>query len=150
MRTHYVCKYYFNASHSFKGDIKSAHSHTFTMTLYVGRRKKEDETDIEFVDHEVASFLEEYEERYLNDLPGFEGKDGSLETIGEVFYEKIKRKLRGTPFSLYQLDIAESPLFVYQVADQILLPTLNMENTKGNYDAILMQKQQLEHLKKRG
>lgn len=150
MRTHYVCKYYFNASHSFDGDKEAAHSHTFMVTLYVGRRKQEDQTDIEFVDEKVNDFLKEYEEQYLNDLPGFEGRDGTLETIGEVFYEKLKLTLRGTPFSLYQLDIAESPLFVYQVADQILLPTLNMENTKGNYDAILMQKKQLEHLKKRG
>lgn len=150
MRTHYVCKYYFNASHSFDGNKESSHSHTFTVTLYVGKRKKEDETDIKFVDQKVERFLEKYEEQYLNDLQEFEGKDGSLETIGEVFYEKIKLELRGTPFSLYQLDISESPLFVYQVADQILLPTLNMENTKGNYDAILMQKKQLELLKKRG
>ncbi len=150
MRTYYVCKYYFNASHSFNGNQASAHSHTFTMALYIGRRDMKDETDMELVDRQVTQFLARYEERYLNDLPEFEGRDASIESIGDVFYEKLNTQFNKTSFLLYQLDISENPLSVYQVADQILLPTLNMENSKSNYDAILKQKKQLEQLYKRG
>lgn len=146
MRNYYMCKYYFNASHSFNNNKATAHNHTFTLMLYVGIRVKDEGVNADDIDKQVIRFLARYEDRYLNELPEFEGKDGSLESIGNTFYEALKIQFRGTPFSLYQLDIADNPLSVYQVADRILLPTLNMENSKENYSAILKQRKQLEEI----
>lgn len=150
VRNYYICKYYFNASHSFQNNRESAHSHTFTIVLYVGRRNLQDETDVKIVDQEVKKYLERYEGSYLNDLDEFTGTDASIETIGDTFYEALKILLRETAFSLYQLDVSDNPLSVYQVADRILLPIQNMENSKENYEAILEQKKRLNELQKRG
>ena len=37
---------------------------------------------------------------------------------------------------LYQLDISENPLCVYQVSDRLLLPTMNMDESGRNYQKI--------------
>lgn len=145
-----MCKYYLNASHSFQGNKETAHSHTFTIVLYVGIRNTEKDADVEVVDQHMRRFLKRYEGNYLNELPEFSGKEASLEDMGNLFYEAVKIQLRGTDFSLYQLDISDNPLSVYQVADRILIPTLNMGNSKNNYDVILEQKRQRSRLQKRG
>ena len=118
--------------------------------MYVGRRNIQDETDVKIVDQQVRQYLERYEGSYLNELDEFIGTDASIETIGDIFYEALKVLLRGTVFSLYQLDISDNPLSVYQVADRILLPIQNMDNSKENYEAILEQRKRLNELQKRG
>lgn len=140
MRCYYVSRYYMNASHSFHGSRETAHSHTFTIVLYIGKRKETEESSIEIVDHCAEELLSQLEGRYLNELSMFEGTDTSIEDIGNYLYETLKVRFRKTNFSLYQLDIADNPLSVYRVADRILLPTLNMDNSKDNYDAIMEQK----------
>ena len=70
----------------------------------------------------------------------FQNTNASIEDIGNYLYETLKVRFRTTNYSLYQLDIADNPLSVYRVADRILLPTLNMDNSKDNYDAIMEQK----------
>lgn len=150
VRNYYICKYHFNASHSFGETRESVHSHTFTVILYVGKRRGKEEADINEVDVLVERFLNRYTGSYLNDFPEFGGEDVSIERIGTMFYEELKVAFRRTTFSLYQLDVSENPLSVYQVGDRILLPILNMENSKSNYDAILKQKKQMEPLHKRG
>lgn len=144
MRCYYRCRYYFNARHSFQGNRERAHAHTFTITLYLGVRHKQTAADMDQADAVVREFLQSYENVYLNDLPEFEGKSATIEEIGDWFYERLKERFHPTEMSLYQLDIAENPLSVYQVADRILLPTLNMDNSKNNYDAILHQREQLK------
>ncbi|HCJ09483.1 MAG: 6-carboxytetrahydropterin synthase [Lachnospiraceae bacterium] len=140
MRCYYVSRYYMNASHSFHGNRETAHSHTFTVVLYIGKRKEQKESDIEVVDCYAEELLSQLEGRYLNELPMFQNTDTSIEDIGNYLYETLKVRFRETNYSLYQLDIADNPLSVYRVADRILLPTLNMDNSKDNYDAIMEQK----------
>ncbi len=140
MRCYYVSRYYMNASHSFHGNRETAHSHTFTVVLYIGKRKEQKESDIEVVDCYAEELLSQLEGKYLNELPMFQNTDTSIEDIGNYLYETLKVRFRETNYSLYQLDIADNPLSVYRVADRILLPTLNMDNSKDNYDAIMEQK----------
>ena len=74
--------------------------------------------------------------RYLNELPEFEGCGNTLETIGDYFYEKLRKQLMKSGMELYQLDISENPLCVYQVSDRMLLPTMNMDTSNRNYQKI--------------
>ncbi len=140
MRCYYVSRYYMNASHSFYGNRETAHSHTFTVVLYIGKRKEQKESELEIVDCYAEELLSRLEGRYLNELPMFQNTNASIEDIGNYLYETLKVRFRTTNYSLYQLDIADNPLSVYRVADRILLPTLNMDNSKDNYDAIMEQK----------
>ena len=126
MFNYYIYRTYFNAKHSFNGDITKIHGHSFTVVTYIGM--KDSKEDIPFFKLEaiISSFIDQYRGRYLN----------TLETIGDYFYEKLRKQFMKSGMELYQLDISENPLCVYQVSDRMLLPTMNMDTSNRNYQKI--------------
>lgn len=146
MIDYYKCQYHFNASHSFDGDKEQAHSHTFTMMLYIRNHSGKD-MDFKRLDRVIEIFLGRYEGLYLNELPCFAG-DASIEAIGDYFYEQLKIHLSELDAELMQLDIGDTPLGVYQVCDRILLPTVNERRSRENLEAILSYKKQMPDQKK--
>ena len=70
MIDYYKCQYHFNASHSFDGNKEQAHSHTFTMILYIRNLSGRD-MDFKRLDRMIEIFLGRYEGMYLNELPCF-------------------------------------------------------------------------------
>lgn len=111
MIDYYKCQYHFNASHSFDGNKEQAHSHTFTMILYIRNHSGRD-MDFKRLDRMIEIFLGRYEGMYLNELPCFAG-NASIEAIGDYFYEQLKIKLSELNAELMQLDIGDTPLGVY-------------------------------------
>lgn len=146
MIDYYKCQYHFNASHSFDGNKEQAHSHTFTMILYICNHSGRD-MDFKRLDRMIEIFLGRYEGMYLNELPCFAG-NASIEVIGDYFYEQLKIKLSELNAELMQLDIGDTPLGVYQVCDRILLPTVNEKRSRENLEAILFYKKQMPDQKK--
>lgn len=122
MKDYYICRYNMNATHSFSGR-ESAHGHTFHISVYVERKSCEDlendTTDMKIgsIDRLVKSFLHQYEGRYLNDMEPFSENGASVEDIGDFFYDQLAGLIDKTEFKLNRLDIAENPLFVYEVGD---------------------------------
>ena len=121
MFNYYIYRTYFNAKHSFNGDITKIHGHSFTVVTYIGM--KDSKEDIPFFKLEAI-------------ISSFEGCGNTLETIGDYFYEKLRKQLMKSGMELYQLDISENPLCVYQVSDRMLLPTMNMDTSNRNYQKI--------------
>ena len=142
MIDYYKCQYHFNASHSFDGNKEQAHSHTFTMILYIRNHSGRD-MDFKRLDRMIEIFLGRYEGMYLNELPCFAG-NASIEAIGDYFYEQLS----ALTAELMQLDIGDTPLGVYQVCDRILLPTVNERRSRENLEAILFYKKQMPDQKK--
>ena len=105
MFNYYIYRTYFNAKHSFNGDITKIHGHSFTVVTYIGM--KDSKEDIPFFKLEaiISSFIDQYRGRYLNELPEFEGCGNTLETIGDYFYEKLRKQFMKSGMELYQLDI---------------------------------------------
>ena len=122
MKDYYICRYNMNATHSFSGR-ESAQGHTFHISVYVERKSCEDlendTTDMKIgsIDRLVESFLHQYEGRYLNDMEPFSENGASVEDIGDFFYDQLAGLIDKTEFKLNRLDIAENPLFVYEVGD---------------------------------
>ncbi len=143
MIRYYVYQYYLNAEHSMGNDRSSAHPHTFSITLYIGGMEKKSDIPFYQVDERIKNFFREYNGQYLNDLPVFAAKEPNIETIGDVLYEALKGTLESVQLQLFQLDISENPLCVYQVSDRILLPTTSMKQSEEIFDKILLRKQQL-------
>lgn len=146
MIDYYKCQYHFNASHSFDGNKEQAHSHTFTLILYIRNHSGRD-MDFKQLDRMIEIFLGRYENLYLNELPCFAG-NASIEAIGDYFYEQLKIKLSELNAELMQLDIGDTPLGVYQVCDRILLPTVNERRSRENLETILFYKKQMPDQKK--
>lgn len=144
MKEYYICKYNLNAMHSVNHDIEKSHGHTFHIELYVERKGTENREydvsdDIDTVDVLVNAYLKQYEGNNLTTMKPFVGMGTTIEEIGECFFEAIGELLQETPFELFQLNISENPLFVYQVTKKIYLPIINMENTISNYEVIRRQ-----------
>ncbi len=119
MQKYYKYQYRFNASHSMDSNPEHAHMHTFTVGLYIGREQEWIFNDIDSV---VRDYLEPYEQAYLNDLPEFRGRVPNLENLGDVLFEGLERKLAEQGATVYQLDIGDNPLSVYQISTRLHLP----------------------------
>jgi 6-pyruvoyltetrahydropterin/6-carboxytetrahydropterin synthase len=147
MFDYYIEKAHFNAKHSFSGDVEEAHGHSFTMVCYIGMRGSEnaehrvdEKSEIKLI---IDSFADSYRDKYLNELEEFCGRENTLELLGDVFFEKLRALLAKRGHCLYQLDISENPLCVYQVSDRILLPTLNMGVSGENYKKIFAEQDKM-------
>lgn len=136
MFNYYIYRTYFNAKHSFDGDVSKIHGHSFTVLTYIGMKNRNEEIPFFKLEAIVSSFIDKYRGRYLNELPEFAGCENTLETIGDYFYEELRRMLEKNGMELYQLDISENPLCVYQVSDRLLLPTMNMDESGKTYQKI--------------
>lgn len=125
MKDYYICRYNMNATHSFSGR-ENEHGHTFHISVYVEResyvRLENDTTDMEIdsIDRLVESFLNKYEGRYLNDMEPFSERGASIEDIGDYFFDRLAELIDKTEYELKKLDIAENPLFVYEVGSGTL------------------------------
>lgn len=136
MFNYYIYRMYFNAKHSFNGDVSKIHGHSFTVVTYIGMKDKDEEIPFFKLEAIISSFIDRYRGKYLNELPEFAGCENTLETIGDFFYEELRQMLEKNSMELYQLDISENPLCVYQVSDRLLLPTMNMNESGRNYQKI--------------
>lgn len=61
--------------------------------------------------------LEEYKNKYLNDLEEFKG-DANIENVGEVFWKKLFRVFEKNGWALIRLEIGENPLRIYSVSTE--------------------------------
>lgn len=80
----YKLKFELHAEHSnVIGDKAGRHQHTFSIVLYLkAQRKMELYQEIE---QKIESWLSPFQNRNLDEMPGFENGDTTLENIGNVF-----------------------------------------------------------------
>lgn len=122
MVKYYKYQYRFNASHSFNTPGSNIHMHTFTITLYVSNMEDSQQVMFYDIDKIVNDYLGQFENKYLNELDTFRGVIPDLEHMGDIFFGEIKDILGELDMKLYQLDICENPLKVYQVSSRLHLP----------------------------
>lgn len=134
MLEYHVYKYSFNAKHSLQNQMEKMHSHTFTVVLYIGCMDDLKERSYREVDLIAKDYFNGFEGHYLNNCMEFAELEANLENMGEVFYEKLWLRFIERGYYLYQLDISENPLCVFQISDRSLLPTWNMKD--GNDVAV--------------
>ncbi len=120
MNKYYKYQYRFNASHSFAN--QNQHMHTFTVTVYVSKDKQAEQIMFHDIDQVLKEFFGSYEHKYLNDMSDFSECSPSIENIGDIFFERVYTLLGKLGIVLYQLDIFENPLSVYQVSSRIHIP----------------------------
>lgn len=129
MLEYHVYKYNYNAKHSLQNQIEKMHSHTFTVVLYLGYINEMKERSYREIDKIAKEYFNGFEGRYLNSCIEFSELEANLENMGEVFFEKLWPQFIEHGYYLYQLDISENPLCVFQISDRSLLPTYGVENS---------------------
>lgn len=119
MLNYYKYKYYLNAKHSFDNVIEHRHHHTFTITLYIREELKELQL-FSSIDRLVREYLQDYERKYLNELPAFAQKIPTIENIGYLFFQGLGQILSKEQIALIKLEISENPLRVYSVSKELI------------------------------
>ncbi|MCQ2531403.1 MAG: 6-carboxytetrahydropterin synthase [Saccharofermentans sp.] len=125
----------FNSSHSNVGDKLERHFHTFSMTLTIDYVTKEIENTVV---RYINEFLNQFNDKYLDELDYFKGVYPSIETIGDCFFDSIQHLLSKMNVNLLQLSISDSPLKAYLVGDRLMLPNLNDNISNKNF-ALMMK-----------
>ena len=106
-------------------DKEHAHQHTFGVYLYVGCRDENKAGMFFDFDSIGKTYFEGFEQKYLNDCEQFKELIPNIENMGDIFFEELTDRLKGTDYNLYQLDIFDNIMSVYQVSDRILLPAVH-------------------------
>ncbi len=134
----YKLKFEFNAAHSnVENNVMNAHFHTFTIVLYLNDMNEEMDYFFDIEKH-INEWLSPYHDAYLHETELFAGKSTTLESIGEIFYELWRDKLKELQFDLVRLDIFENPIRMYSVSDRMLDADVNELGTLPHafYDAV--------------
>ncbi len=114
----------FNAMHNpVLDDPRKIHAHTFRVGMYVIEKQDEHSG---FLNNE--KILESYFARYrgirVNDLPVFKDLPPTLENMGMVFYEDLKKAFEENGMQLLSLDIGDSPICTYSIGERLLLGSM--------------------------
>ncbi|HHT88513.1 MAG TPA: hypothetical protein GX002_05850 [Clostridiales bacterium] len=111
--------YYLNSRHSIDNSIENAHSHTFSVGLYIEDKNNEKFLNIKKVNKVVSKYLNQFRGVLLNHKPAFQDRIPTIEHIGDLFYEELRLILMEHNYNLIQLDICENPLQIYSVSDRL-------------------------------
>lgn len=112
MRT-YCFRSCISISHSNDKDRQKAHIHTVEVGVFV----KADGIILDlqqcvYMENVFLKCLEPYQEKYLNDIEGFED-DVSIEYLGERLFYQVSGKINDGNVYVERLEIAETPLRTY-------------------------------------
>lgn len=117
----YILHYYLNAQHSIDNLKEHAHSHTFSIGLYLEDKIEGRLLDINRINQIINNYFDPYRGTFLNDKTAFQDLIPTIEHIGDFFYEELKLILMELSYDLIQLDISENPLQIYSVTDRLYL-----------------------------
>lgn len=115
MRYHqYRYKFYLNASHAIyiQNRLGQHHPHTWEITLDT---IKVVDGFVQFNDVEraIEQFLEQYQDKNINDVEPFNTLNPTLENICEYFKEAIRSLLVDKGWLLLKIEISETPARSY-------------------------------------
>lgn len=118
MEHYYKFKYYVNARHSVDLGMGESgiHPHTWEIVIYI---KVNSSTMINFssIDKYLDNYFEDFEGKYLNELDSFKSLETTMENIGKVVFEQLKRFLIDRDMNLQQLEISENPTRTYIIKE---------------------------------
>ena len=114
----------FNAMHNpVLDDPRKMHAHTFRVGMYVIEKQDEHSG---FLNNE--KILEDYFSRYrgirINELRIFKDIPPTLENMGEIFYEDLKKAFAENGMQLLSLEIGDSPICTYCIGEKLMLGSM--------------------------
>lgn len=110
-RRYYRLKYRLAMRHSADNNREHEHSHVLEIEAYAFPMM-ENFQEFNDIEKHIDACLDRFQNRYLNELPEFDG-DASLENTGEVLFPILKEELRENDWDLQRFEISETPLRVY-------------------------------------
>jgi 6-pyruvoyltetrahydropterin/6-carboxytetrahydropterin synthase len=114
IKTYYRFNFYLNARHSviFDGKASNVHPHTWEVVVKFGLETTEI-INFTYFERELEKYFLNYEGKYLNELTSFNNSNPTMENIGKVLYEDIKRLINNRNMYFSTLEISENPTRTY-------------------------------------
>lgn len=111
MQFRYRCKNYLNASHYIiidkkKGDI---HSHCFEICIEIQPVDQMQFLSFLNIEKIIDDYLEQYQNKLLNDVFPFTSQIPTLENIVSVFKNSLIRKFKEINCEVIKIEVSETP-----------------------------------------
>lgn len=142
----YRFKFYLNARHAIfiDGNLGEVHPHTWEITLNVIKGRDE---FIQFhaLEQKIEAFMDQYQDRYLNEVEPFDVVNPTLENCCHYFKEKLSEILADQGWLFLMMEMSETPArsYVISIADESetdrersmnILVDMVLEDIKGEKD----------------
>ena len=106
----------FSAAHyiaGYEGDCARLHGHNWRVRVAI--RASENKPagftyDFRKLKALLAEIAQQIDHRVLNELPCFEGKNPTAETIAEWFYREVSQRIKDATVTVTRVEVWESPL----------------------------------------
>lgn len=149
MKKYYKFRYHLNAEHSLDNRKESAHTHTFSISLYIELEYSEEILLFSEFDYYMQEYLQQFNGKYLNELSIFQGEIPSIEGIGDYIYDDLSKRLR-KGIQLIQLEICEMPLRIYIVSKKLLFYSFYKKEYEEQLNRIIEEKkEQMKQVEKK-
>lgn len=117
----YKFKFYLNARHAIfiNGMLGEVHPHTWEITLAV-LKGRDDFVKFDRLEKRVEAFMEQYQDRYLNETAPFDVINPTLENCCHYFKEKLTEILAAEGWMFLMMEMSETPArsYVISIADE--------------------------------
>lgn len=133
----YKFKFYLNASHAIyiNGNLGQSHPHTWEIIIDT---IKFNDRFIQFndVEKKIEKLLENYQDKYINEIEPFNSLNPTLENICEYFKDVIKNMLKGVGWELIKIETSETPARSYIID---LMDEIGTDNEEQEVDKIAQE-----------
>lgn len=133
----YKFKFYLNASHAIyiNGNLGQSHPHTWEIIIDT---IKFNDRFIQFndVEKKIEKLLENYQDKYINEIEPFNSINPTLENICEYFKDVIKNMLKEVGWELIKIETSETPARSYIID---LMDEIGMDNEEQEVDKIAQE-----------
>lgn len=108
--------FFLNISHSFYSETELGKKHSHTWELEITMHPKNNEI-VRFreVEQVVLSYLERFQDKYLNAIVPFHRMNPSIENFLDSIVEELDNRIRENDWNLLQLMISENPTRTYVI-----------------------------------
>ena len=113
----YRLKFFIAIQHSFDGNTEHIHAHTIVIEGSV-KSDRYDRMDYRRVEGTMEGCIAKYDNKYLNDMEGFEDS-ATIERLGEILCFEIDDALKEIGYDMDHFEIGETPLRVYVITDEL-------------------------------
>ena len=138
----YKFKFYLNGSHSIyiKGELGSRHTHTWEFSIHL-LKMRNDFVKFTSLESQIEALLNEYQDKFINEVEPFNILNPTLENICNYFKDKIRELVNSEGWILLLIEISEAPTRSYVI-------NLFSEEGDTNMDSVDSQRLQYEHFHK--
>ena len=105
----------FSAAHKLRGYdglCSNLHGHNWTVQVFIRAVKLDSigiAADFTVIKRELTAILAEFDHKYLNELPEFQGINPTSENIARIIFEKLAPAVAKPGIKLDRVRVCESP-----------------------------------------